>query len=529
MRKVILSGLMAMSLTFAGCKGDPTKPEYWDGRIADAKNKKDRVRVIEDLRKSKNMGEAMYPVLIKHLGSEKSPEVKTSIARMLGESKVASATDALVDAIDMAASDSDAKTMNKEIAVALGSIHDPKGVQALVKLLGTKDNYTVIAAIEALAEMKAKDSFDALYKIAMDDTAEPFINKKAIMALGELGDARAVPGLVKRMFTERKGISFYMESSFSLYQIGQPAADAVVPIVGGENAELISWAESNNIKPVALPLKASQVVGDFHDMRAEKALIGMLNAKTDFDDIRLLMRMKAADALGRLRSKEGAKALAPLVVEEEPNARREYVWALSRIGSADALPKLIESASKGSWDARAQSLRGIGMLGGEKEIAALEKLEKDEKKLTDAECKETEAPECKDLDALVKKHGETYAKYKKLLETARDTKDAAGWVKQLDSTEEQIRERAAYEIGRSQNAAVVSDLMPRLREKNLDSRLAIIQAVDWLVHDSKDAAAKAQAALPELQKQLSDEKGKTEFVKVNEDLRRLAVKIDHSA
>ena len=157
----------------------------------------------------------------------------------------------------------------------------------------------IIAAMDALATMKAKDGYDGLYRIAMDDTAEPFINKKAIMALGELGDARAVPGLVKRMFTERKGISFYMESSFALYQIGQPAADAVYPIVGNEDPELIKWAESNNIKPVALPLKASQVVGDFHDMRAEKALIGMLNAKVDFDDIKLLMRMKAADALGR--------------------------------------------------------------------------------------------------------------------------------------------------------------------------------------------------------------------------------------
>ena len=528
MRKILLSGLLAMSLTLTGCKGDPSKPEYWDNRISDAKNKKERVHAVEELRKSKNMGDAMLPVLAKHLGSDKSPEVKASIARMLGEVKATSTVDALIDAIDMGASDSDAKTMNKEIAVALGNIGDPKGVSALVKLLGTKDNYTIIAAMDALGTMKAKDGYDGLYRIAMDDTAEPFINKKAIMALGELGDARAVPGLVKRMFTERKGISFYMESSFALYQIGQPAADAVYPIVGNEDPELIKWAESNNIKPVALPLKASQVVGDFHDMRAEKALIGMLNAKVDFDDIKLLMRMKAADALGRLRSKEGAKAIAPLVLEEEPNARREYVWALSRIGSAEALPKLIESASKGSWDARAQSLRGIGMLGGEKELAALEKIQKDEKKLIEDECKANEV-ECKDVDAQVTKHGETYAKYKKLLEAARDTKDAAGWLKLLDSSEEQIRERAAYEIGRSQNAAVAGELMGKLREKNLDTRLAIIQAIDWLVHDSKEAAAKAKAALPELQKQLAEEKGKTEFVKVNEDLRRLAVKIDHSA
>ena len=43
--------------------------------------------------------------------------------------------------------------------------------------------------------------------------------------------------------------------------------------------------------------------------------------------------------------------------------------------------------------------------------------------------------------------------------------------------------------------------------------------------EAEDAAKKAQEVLPTLEKQIADERGKTEFVKVNEDLRRLYVKI----
>ena len=62
---------------------------------------------------------------------------------------------------------------------------------------------------------------------------------------------------------------------------------------------------------------------------------------------------------------------------------------------------------------------------------------------------------------------------------------------------------------------------------NLDTRLAIIQGADWLIDDSKDAAAEAKkTTLEPLRKQIADERGKTEFVKVNEDLRRLLAKLE---
>jgi HEAT repeat protein len=331
--------------------------------------------------------------------------------------------------------------------------------------------------------------------------------------------------LVKAMFKERKGVSFYMESSFALYQFGQPAADALWPIVERKDAELFAWAEKYNVKEVALLAKAAQVEGDLHDMRAEKALVGFLNFKSDFDDIKLIMRMRAADALARMRSKEAAKVISTMLLEDEANARREYVWALARIGSKDPLPKLIESAGKGSWDARDESIRGVAMLGDDP--AAFDKFAAAEEKLFTAECKEDEEyKDCKDVAAGVKKHVEKINDYKLRATAAAECKgDAACWAKKLDDANEGVRERAAYEVGRSGKAELIGELMKRLTDKNLDTRLAIIQGADWLIHDSKDAMTAAQQSLPALEKQLADEKGKTEFVKVNEDLRRLHVKV----
>lgn len=528
MRQHATAGFVLLSLALAGCKSDPSTPEYWAKKL-DAKSRKEKIRAVDELRNSKNLNPSMYPMLHAQLETEKSPEVKKDIARILGEQKDATGVDALMAAIDLGSTDNDVSAMNKEIATALGEIGDTKAAGKLMKLLSTKDNYTVIAAIEALGAMHAREAFGALDGIATNDSIEPFITKKAIIALGDIGDPRAVPTLVKAMFKERKGVSFYGEASFALYQLGAPSADALVPIVEGRDKAISAWAAQNGMLPAALTAKSAQVLGDLHDLRAEKALLEMLSFKEERLDIQLFVRMRAADALGRSRSDPGAKALAEMVGETEPTARQVYAWSLSRIGGRAALPKLIAASAKGPWDARLESLKAIAMLGDERELAVMTRFAEDEAKLFDAECKSEDFggdKDCADVPAGAKKHAVTIANFGKALEAAKACKtDATCWAKKLDDPTLVVRERAAYEVGRSRNAALVGELTRRLREKDLDARLAIIQGCDWLIHDSKEAMKAASSALPDLQKQLAQERGKTEFVKVNEDLRRLAVKL----
>jgi len=265
-------------------------------------------------------------------------------------------------------------------------------------------------------------------------------------------------------------------------------------------------------------------LGDLHDMRAEDAIVGFLSFRSNAYDIKLIMRMRAADALGRMRSKKAVRALEPLLLENEPSARNEYVWALVRIGSQAPVKKLIVSASKGGWDARETSMKGVAMLGSD--AAVFDTFAKNEAKLFASECKKDPAfVECKDVAASVKKHIQLIKEYQLRASAAADCKDDVScWVQKLDDRNAGVRERAAYEVGRSGKAELLGELMKRLTEKDLDARLAFIQGADWVMHDSKEALEAAHEFVPALKEQLTRERGKTDFVKVNEDLRRLLIK-----
>lgn len=195
MRSLLAVAGLGLMLVFAGCKDDPSTPEYWSKRIEGAKNKKEKLRAIEDLRTSKNMGPPMLPMLHARLKAEKSAEVRRDIARVLGEVPSESSVEPLSDAVVWSPADTDEKSLDKEIAHSLGHLGSAKAVPTLVKLLAVKDNYTVLAAIDALGDLRAPEGFDALNGIASDDTQETFVTKKAIIALGNIGDKRASIGL----------------------------------------------------------------------------------------------------------------------------------------------------------------------------------------------------------------------------------------------------------------------------------------------------------------------------------------------
>jgi hypothetical protein len=171
------------------------------------------------------------------------------------------------------------------------------------------------------------------------------------------------------------------------------------------------------------------------------------------------------------------------------------------------------------------------MLGDERELSAFDKYLKDEDKLTAAECKDNpELTGCSAPADLAKKHAEVIQAHVKRLEAAKECKsDAACWVKKLDEGTPGVHERAAVEIAHSGKGELVAELLKHLKEPDLEARASIIQSADWLVTSDKAAARAAQASSAAIDKQLDEEHGKTEFVKVNEDLRRLAVDLKRSS
>ncbi len=532
MRLISIAVLVA-SLALVGCKGDPSKPEYWQKAISGGKVKKDRQKAIEELRSGKRMNASFLPMLHGLLASEKHAEVKKDLARLIGEQKDPSSVEPLTTALDMGNPDREGQALNKEIANALTAIGDKKAIPTLKKLAKMRDPFTQVEAVDGLGALQATEAVDDLMELASNEATEAFITKKAIIALGNIGDPKAVPVLVNMMFKERKGISFYVESSFSLYQIGAPAADALLPVVTGEDKKLLAWAEQNRVLEAALFAKAAQVLGDLLDARAEKPLLARLGYENQMLDVKLFVRMRTADALGRLRSGAAVKPLSGMLGEEETNARAEYIRALQRIGGRDAIPALVKSAAAGSWDGREPSMAAIAMLGDGSDLAAFDKFTKEEEKQTLAECKSN--PDFKGCDKpadLVKEHLASIAKMKANLEVAKGCgKDLGCWGEKLKDAKAapEVRERAALELGRAGKGEHLTLLASLLKESNLDLRLAIIQSAQWILHANPDVRAKAKELAPALAEQIAQEKGKTEFVKVNEDLRRLLVSFNRGS
>jgi HEAT repeat protein len=526
MSRLLAASSLALVLVLSGCKVDPTSPDYWEKTLGKARRAQDQVRVVETLRSSGNLNASFLPFLHAQLASDRKPEVKAAVARALGDVRNVASVEPLGNAVDLGATDSASHLLNKELASALGEIGDPKAAPVLMKLLKARDNYTRIEAVDALGRMRTREAVEPLMQLATDESTEPFLNKKAIEALGRIGDARAVPVLLRTLTKERKGISFYVESSFSLFQMGQPAADALLAVLENKDDELSRWVQKNGINPASYAFKAAEILGDLREHRAEGALVQQLAFKHEDPRIQAGVRARAADALARMRSAAAVRPLAALVSEPDAGLRREYTHALARLGGREALPALEKAAGQGDWYAREAAIHALTMLGDAREQPVLEKLAAAEPAKTAAECQELGGEGCEDPAALGKKRAEEIVRHGKRLEAAKACgTDTGCWAKKLEDADKGVVARAALEVGRGRTAAHVGALLARMTEKDPNTRMALILGAEWLVEDAKDAAAQARSALPTLEKQLSEEKSRTEYVRSNEDLRRLVARL----
>lgn len=521
---------LGLGISLSGCKKDPKTPEYWAGELDDAKRTSQKVEVLERLRTSNNLSPAMLPLLHARLASEKAPDVKAAVAHDLGELRDPASVKPLTDAIDWTNQNSGAHQLDKEVAGALGKMKDPGAIPPLLRLLKIQENFTRIEAIQSLGMLRAKEAVEPLLTLVSSEETEPFVVKKAIQALGQIGDARAVPSLVRMLFADRKNMSFYPESSFALFQIGKPASDALVSVLKGEDRGLQSWASAHRIIEPALLSKSAQILGDLNDPRAQAPLVQRLAYSGGAKPAeKMFVRMMAANALGRMRSKEASGPLAGMVEENEPLVRAEYVRALTEIGDRDALAALTKSAGKGSWEARELSIAGVGMLGTPAETAAFEKFAKDEPLLTTEGCKGADEDGCQTPDKLAQDRLRVIQSHATPLKAASECKSDGGcWAKKLDDADVNVRRRAALELGHLGSPDFVTPLIAHLTEKDGNTRLLVIQSVGWILEKNPGAAASAQGALPGIKRQLEEERGRQDYVQVNEDLRRLAEKLQRA-
>src|SRR6202171_7279 len=320
---------VAVLLCFSCKPTDPGDPQTWVRRLQ-ASDAKVRIKAVQELRKLKAKQAA--PQVAEML---KDQLVKEEAALALQDLADSDQVQALIDAVDTtvgAGSDQATRVANRtnaKIAEALGNIGDPRAGPTLLRLARANDDSVRLAAVQALGQVRAREAVPELARLVDDPAAPPILAKKAIVALGQIGDPAAISALEHGLVMERQGVSFLPESSFALFLIGAPAVEPLMKIAQDQDPAYLAWAKENNRAPAGTYAKAALVLGDLEDPRAVPVLMAKLKY-VDPDPVpgtsRLLsnlVRMFAANALGRLRAVEAAPALQALV--STTNAQDEEV------------------------------------------------------------------------------------------------------------------------------------------------------------------------------------------------------------
>jgi len=529
---------LAVALSLAGCKApDPSDPQTWLKQLQDS-DPKVRVKAVQELRKLKARQAA--PRIAAQL---KDPLVKEDAALALQDIGGPSEVQPLLDAVDTtvgAGSDQATRVANRtnaKIAEALGNIGDPKAGPALLRLARASDDLVRLSAVQALGLVHDQEAVPELSHIVDDPAAPPLLIKKAIVSLGQIGDPAAIPALTHGLVLERQGVSFLPESSFALFLIGQPAVEPLMKIAQDQDPAYLAWAKENNRAPAGTYAKAALVLGDLEDQKAVPVLLAKLKY-VDPDPVpgtsRLLtnlVRMFAANALGRLRAKEAAAPIQSLISTKDPQdedlvnfASEALVWIGDRAQARELIKKVAAGVLKLRLPvAQSAALFGEPALG--KDILGIAVKESKGpqssclKQLSDLTMPVDDPKTACDL--LATQFGELSRPF----EAARVcASDVPCWLPKLSDQDPVVRAHAAYELGRAGAPEAVPQLVKAASEELLLVREAAIRALDWL---AAVPAAKAplKAAAGQLAAQLSAEQGKVQFLKVNEDLRRVQVKL----
>lgn len=547
----VCSTLLATSLAIGlgACDTGPKPGEeatYWGQKLSD-KERKTRDQAMTELMRLKDP--KSLPFLHEAMKSE-DPELRSEAALLIGNIGNESSAEALLAGIDWkAGAGRDKKgraaaTANERIAKALGAVAKPgdeKAVDALKRLAASPHQNTQLGAVWALGQLKATSAVQDLIDIA-DGHQNNYMVKNAIIALGDIGDEKAVPVLIKLLFFER-GVSFYREASYALFQIGKPAVEPLLQVYAGKYEPI----EELHVDPGVQRAKAIEVLGDIGDERfVPMALESSAVAVTDTASA--LTRAKADVALGRL----GVKKAVPVLVKHWDDvdvSKSEFALAsVAQIGARDVVPALLQMSTHDGYmnqcvkvqqnkeaqcrfseaQVRRPRLMALSQLSTGAELDAWNKMIEESDKLIAEETQKmgaTDEVEKKVAEAAKKGHEKTkklLEERKPMLEAAKECGDKVDcWVGKLKDKDARVREKAGYELMYSGDEKALTALIEALGDQDNEARYAAILAV-WRAMPKGDLGKKALARVEQI---LEDEKGKTQFIRINEDLKRLKIKL----
>jgi HEAT repeat protein len=527
----------ALLLALAACKRpDPKDPAVWMERLSDAEANT-RVKAVQQLRKlhAKDAAPLIAALLKDRL-------VRDDAALALQDLGGPDQVQPLLEAVDTtvgAGSDEATRAANRtnaRIAQALGNIGDRAAGPTLLRLARSKDESVRLDAVEALGQVRFTDAVGELSRIIDDETTPPLLMKKAVVALGQIRHPSAIPALQHALVLDRQGVSFLPEASYALFLFGDAAVDPMIRVAKDEDAKYVAWAKDANRAPAGTYAKAALVLGDLGSPRAVPVLIEKLKYKDSDPNpgtarlLTNLVRQFACNALGRLRAQEAAQAILAQVQTRDPQDDDLVTFcseALVWIGDRSQAKELLTRAASGAAKLRLTVAQAAALFAPPELAPQFAAVAERQRREPAAVCQKSIA-ELQAQDA-----GENpcefiavqFAGMTDPLHAAKTCAAAAPcWIDKLRDKDPLVRARAAYELGRLKSSDAVSQLVVAAGDPDLLVRVAAIRALEWMIgvpaaHPQLKAAAAALAA------QLAAEQGRTQFVKVDEELKRLQARL----
>ncbi|HEX8672643.1 MAG TPA: M56 family metallopeptidase [Longimicrobium sp.] len=229
----------------------------------------------------------------------------------------------------------------------------PGAVVALVAALKDADGTVRLSAIRALGSLHDPRAVQALIEALRTDT-DATVRNTAAWALGEIESRAATAALVQAMASDRS-IEVRRTATWALGQIEDPAAvDGLARAMRDPDTELREtavWA-----------------LGEIESRTAVPALSSVLREGD------AAMRRVAAWALGQIEAAEAVPALAAALRDSDREVRETAVWALGEIESADAVPALTTVLGDPDPRVRNQAAWALGQIEAESGVAPLSRV-----------------------------------------------------------------------------------------------------------------------------------------------------------
>lgn len=517
------------------------EPVYWGQKLHEGELKKREVAMTHLIELK---DPASLPYLYDVLKGE-VVQLKPKAAQLVGEIGDESSVPALIEGIDWNAGagrdkkSRKAATANERIAQALTKVSKPgneQAIEALKRLAGSNHLNTQLASVVGLGDLKATSAVQDLIDIA-DGHPNNFMAKNAIVSLGKIGDPKAIPVLIKMMFFER-GVSFYREASYALFQIGKESIDPLIKVYNADYEGI----EDMHVPAGVQKAKAIEVLTDLGGPKVEPLIVTLSGIDVQ-DTATTLARAKAHTAVGRL----GIKKAAPILMKHWDNvdvSQSEFaLHSVSQVGHRAAIKPLLDMTTHEGFmkqcvktqdnpeaaclfseaQVRKVRIQALSRLATGDMLDEWEKMIANADKLIKEQAERAKSAKGQEKQIATKSKA-GHEKTKKLLVETKPMVAAAKecgekvdcWIKKAKDDNPRVREKAGYELLYSGDPKATPALIENLADQDNEARYAAILAI-WQRMPKEGAMKIAEI--------LKSEKGKTQFIRINEDLKRLEIKL----